>query len=101
MSSKTIHFYFDYLSPYAYFAWRRLPALERQYDCQIEAHPVMFGKLLDKWRQLGPAEIPLKQQWLMQGENKNQCKGSSLAKVKIYSSMRCVFDFQLWWECFR
>jgi 2-hydroxychromene-2-carboxylate isomerase len=66
MSSKTIHFYFDYLSPYAYFAWRRLPALAHQYNCQIEAHPVVFGKLLDKWGQLGPAEIPPKQQWLNQ-----------------------------------
>ena len=54
------------LSPYAYFAWRRLPALAHQYDCQIEAHPVVFGKLLDKWGQLGPAEIPPKQQWLNQ-----------------------------------
>ena len=61
-----IHFYFEYLSPYAYFAWRQLPALARQYDCQIEAHPVVFGKLLDKWGQLGPAEIPPKQQWLNQ-----------------------------------
>ncbi|MBT6265600.1 MAG: 2-hydroxychromene-2-carboxylate isomerase, partial [Halieaceae bacterium] len=66
MSSKTIHFYFDYLSPYAYFAWRRLPALARQYDCEIDPHPVVFGKLLDKWGQLGPAEIPPKQQWLNQ-----------------------------------
>ena len=66
MPSNTIHFYFDYLSPYAYFAWRRLPALAGQYECQIEAHPVVFGKLLDKWGQLGPAEIPPKQQWLNQ-----------------------------------
>lgn len=66
MQPKTIHFYFDYLSPYAYFAWRRLPALARQYDCEIDAHPVVFGKLLDKWGQLGPAEIPPKQQWLNQ-----------------------------------
>ena len=64
MSSNTIHFYFDYLSPYAYFAWRRLPALACQYDCEIDAHPVVFGKLLDKWGQLGPAEIPPKQEWL-------------------------------------
>jgi 2-hydroxychromene-2-carboxylate isomerase len=40
--------------------------LAHQYDCQIEAHPVVFGKLLDKWGQLGPAEIPPKQQWLNQ-----------------------------------
>ena len=64
MSSKSIHFYFDYISPYAYFAWRRLPSLAKKYNRQIEAHPIVFGKLLDKWGQLGPAEIPPKKNWL-------------------------------------
>jgi 2-hydroxychromene-2-carboxylate isomerase len=40
--------------------------LARQYDCEIDPHPVVFGKLLDKWGQLGPAEIPPKQEWLNQ-----------------------------------
>ena len=64
MSSKSIHFYFDYISPYAYFAWRSLPSLAKKYNRQIEAHPIVFGKLLDKWGQLGPAEIPPKKNWL-------------------------------------
>ena len=63
MASK-IHFYFDFISPYAYFAWRKLPALAKKYNREIEAHPVVFGKLLDKWGQLGPAEIPPKRNWL-------------------------------------
>ena len=66
MSSKSIHFYFDYISPYAYFAWRRLPSLAKKYNRKIEAHSVVFGKLLDKWGQLGPAEIPPKNNWLNQ-----------------------------------
>ena len=33
MTLKVIHFYFDYISPYAYFAWRRLPTLANKYDC--------------------------------------------------------------------
>jgi len=65
MTSK-IHFYFDYISPYAYFAWRKLPSLAKKFNRQIEAHPVVFGKLLDKWGQLGPAEIPPKRTWLNQ-----------------------------------
>ena len=64
MKSKLIHFYFDYISPYSYFAWRQLPTLAKKYESQIEAHPVVFGKLLDKWGQLGPAEIPPKRKWL-------------------------------------
>ena len=65
MTAK-IHFYFDFISPYAYFAWRKLPAIAKKYNREIEAHPVVFGKLLDKWGQLGPAEIPPKQSWLNQ-----------------------------------
>ena len=65
MASK-IHFYFDFISPYAYFAWRKLPTLAKKYNREIEAHPVVFGKLLDKWGQLGPAEIPPKRSWLNQ-----------------------------------
>ena len=63
MTSK-IHFYFEFISPYAYFAWRKLPTLAKKYNREIEAHPVVFGKLLDKWGQLGPAEIPPKRIWL-------------------------------------
>ena len=65
MTAK-IHFYFDFISPYSYFAWRKIPALAEKYNHTIEAHPVVFAKLLDKWGQLGPAEIPPKQSWLNQ-----------------------------------
>ena len=65
MTAK-IHFYFDFISPYSYFAWLKLPGLAKKYNREIEAHPVVFGKLLDKWGQLGPAEIPPKQNWLNQ-----------------------------------
>ena len=63
MSAK-IYFYFDFISPYSYFAWRKLPALAKKYNREIEACPIVFGKLLDKWGQLGPAEIPPKNCWL-------------------------------------
>ena len=61
-----IYFYFDFISPYSYFAWRKLPALAKKYNREIEARPIVFGKLLDKWGQLGPAEIPPKNSWLNQ-----------------------------------
>ena len=66
MTSKSLHFYFDFISPYAYFAWRKLPYLAKKYNCIIKLHPVVFGKLLDKWGQLGPAEIEPKRLWLYQ-----------------------------------
>ena len=66
MATKSIHFYFDYISPFAYFAWRQLPSIAEKYNRRIEAHPVVFGKLLDHWGQLGPAEIAPKRNWLNQ-----------------------------------
>ncbi|MAH89101.1 MAG: hypothetical protein CMJ06_03545 [Pelagibacterales bacterium] len=66
MTLKVIHFYFDFISPFAYFFWRKLPSLAKKYKCKIEAHPIVFGKLLDKWGQLGPVEIEPKRKWLHQ-----------------------------------
>lgn len=62
--TSTLHFYFDFISPYAYFAWRQIPQLCEDHDLELEIHPVVFGKLLDHWGQLGPAEIPPKSRWL-------------------------------------
>lgn len=61
---KSLHFYFDFISPYAYFAWRQIPGFCEEYDLQLDIHPIVFGKLLDQWGHLGPAEIPPKRIWL-------------------------------------
>ena len=60
MTTPDMDFYFDYLSPYAYFAWRKIQPLCQRYSVNLRPHPVVFGKLLDHWGQLGPAEIPPK-----------------------------------------
>jgi 2-hydroxychromene-2-carboxylate isomerase len=60
MTNRVLDFYFDYLSPYAYFSWRQLQPLCQRYAVELHPHPVVFGKLLDHWGQLGPAEIPPK-----------------------------------------
>ena len=65
MNSTCVHFYFDFISPYSYFAWIRVQAICEQYDIELKAHPVVFGKLLDHWGQLGPAEIAPKREWLL------------------------------------
>ena len=57
MTTPVMDFYFDYLSPYAYFAWRQIQPLCQRYAVSLRPHPVVFGKLLDHWGQLGPAEI--------------------------------------------
>jgi 2-hydroxychromene-2-carboxylate isomerase len=60
MSQKKLSFYFDYLSPYAFFASRKLPALCEKYAVKLDYCPVLFAGLLNHWGQLGPAEIPSK-----------------------------------------
>ena len=63
MKPTSLDFYFDYLSPFAYFSWLKIEKFCEQFQLELRAHPVVFGKLLDHWGQLGPAEIPPKSQW--------------------------------------
>jgi 2-hydroxychromene-2-carboxylate isomerase len=65
LKTRHLDFYFDYLSPYAYFAWCKIADFCSNHDVELRIHPVVFGKLLDHWGQLGPAEIPPKREWLV------------------------------------
>ncbi|KAJ3288223.1 hypothetical protein HK104_008266 [Borealophlyctis nickersoniae] len=63
----TIHFYFDFISPYSYLAFhalRRMVAVHPSAPT-IHYYPVLFAGLLNHWGQKGPAEIPPKRTWLM------------------------------------
>ncbi|NKB35218.1 MAG: thioredoxin domain-containing protein [Pseudomonadales bacterium] len=62
MRPTQLDFYFDFISPYAYFAWQKLEPLCEEYQLELRPHPVVFGKLLDHWGQLGPAEVPPKKE---------------------------------------
>jgi 2-hydroxychromene-2-carboxylate isomerase len=59
---RTADFYFDFISPFAYFGFKRLKELPS--DLTIRYRPVLFAGLLEHWGQKGPAEIPPKRQWL-------------------------------------
>ena len=52
---KTIDWYFDFISPFAYLASERLDRLPR--DVEPRPVPVLFGGILHHWQTLGPAEI--------------------------------------------
>jgi len=65
MSPTRLTFYFDFISPYAYFSWLKLDAFCTEHGLELCVQPVVFGKLLDHWGQLGPAEIPPKREWLL------------------------------------
>ena len=62
---KELNFYFDYLSPFSYFAWLKLPALAQELDFQINYKPVALGPLLNHWGIRGPGEVQPKREFLL------------------------------------
>jgi 2-hydroxychromene-2-carboxylate isomerase len=62
--SRTIRFYFDYISSNAYLARECLPALAEKHGFEIEPVPVLFAGLLEAHGQLGPAEVRPKALWM-------------------------------------
>jgi 2-hydroxychromene-2-carboxylate isomerase len=58
--AREIDLYFDYMSPFAYLVWHRLPKVCGERDAIITPRPVLYAALLDHWGQLGPGEIPPK-----------------------------------------
>ena len=77
--TQVARFYFDYVSPNAYLAWTRLPALAEEYGVAIEPVPVLFAGLLEAHGQLGPAEVRPKLQWMF----KNNLRKAALLGVPI------------------
>lgn len=60
---KHIVFHFDFISPYAYLAFERLPAALQGLSYRVDYRPLLFAGLLKHHGQLGPAEIAPKREW--------------------------------------
>ena len=60
---KNITFYLDFISPYAYLAFEKLPEALMGHSVQVSYKPILFAGLLKHHGQLGPAEIPGKREW--------------------------------------
>jgi 2-hydroxychromene-2-carboxylate isomerase len=58
---RSVTWYFDFISPYAYFSAHALDRLGD--DIVLQAQPVLFAALLNHWGQKGPAEMPSKRVW--------------------------------------
>ena len=59
---KPIKFYFDFLSPFSYFAFLKLQTIK---EIQVEYCPVALGPLLNHWQIKGPGEITPKREFLL------------------------------------
>ena len=60
---KQITFYLDFISPYAYLAFERLPVALQGLSYAVRYKPILFAALLKHHGQLGPAEIAPKRDW--------------------------------------
>ena len=60
---KTIAFYFDFISPYAWLGFDALPQALQGISHRVVHKPILFAALLKHHGQLGPAEIPAKRDW--------------------------------------
>lgn len=60
---KTIHFYLDFISPYAWLAFDALPKALQGISHRVVHKPVLFAAMLKHHGQLGPAEMPSKRDW--------------------------------------
>ncbi len=60
---KQIDFYFDFISPFAWLAFERLPEALMGQSYQVRYRPLLFAGLLQHHGQLGPAEIRPKRDW--------------------------------------
>ena len=56
-----VQWYFDFISPYAYFGLHTLQSLPQ--SAALQYRPILFAGLLKHWGQKGPAEIPPKRVW--------------------------------------
>ena len=62
---QRLYFFFDYISLNAYLAWHGAPALAARHGLALTPVPVLFGAMLSHYRQIGPAELPAKSNWML------------------------------------
>ena len=60
---KHLNFQFDFISPYAYLAFKQLPEALKGISYSVDYRPILFAGLLKHHGQLGPAEIIPKREW--------------------------------------
>jgi 2-hydroxychromene-2-carboxylate isomerase len=60
---KHITFYLDFISPYAFLAFEKLPEALKGTSYSVTYKPLLFAGLLKHHGQLGPAEMASKREW--------------------------------------
>lgn len=63
--SRTVEFYFDFGSPTAYLAYRRLRQLAQAYGLAIEYRPMLLGGVFKATGNSSPVAIPAKGEYML------------------------------------
>ncbi len=63
--SKTLEFYFDFGSPTAYLAYKRLLKLRDRYDLKIAYRPMLLGGVFKATGNTSPVAIPAKGAYML------------------------------------
>jgi 2-hydroxychromene-2-carboxylate isomerase len=58
-----MHWYFDFISPFAYLQWQRLHRDHPRLAVELQPRPVLLAGLLQHWGTVGPAEIEPKRRF--------------------------------------
>lgn len=64
--TQTLDFYFDFGSPTAYLAYKRLQQLQQQYDLQVNAIPMLLGGVFKATGNTSPITIPAKGKYMLE-----------------------------------
>jgi 2-hydroxychromene-2-carboxylate isomerase len=76
---EPIRFYFDFISPYAYVAWKGVHALAAEHGREVEFVPILFAALLDAHGTKGPAEVPAKRAYVF----KDALRRATMAGLRL------------------
>lgn len=64
--SKQLDFYFDFASPTAYLAYKRLGQLSQQYGLQVNYKPMLLGGIFKGAANTSPVAVPAKGKYMLE-----------------------------------
>jgi 2-hydroxychromene-2-carboxylate isomerase len=64
--TKTVEFFYDFTSPTAYLAWRRLPDILARTGATVKYRPMFLGGVMQATGNRPPGTLPQKGKWMAQ-----------------------------------
>ena len=95
--SKSLDFYFDFISPYSFFAHKEIKKIEKKYSIKVRYKPILLGGLHNLHGIKAPAFIPAKAKHMIRDckliaeKNNIIFKFNSYFPIKSLNLMRGVF----------